>query len=127
MRSFAAALIAICILPLPLSAGSYEDDITAILAPGIDAFRAEPECTGKPLRVTRLAAEMAMNMFAADEDVDSEGALYIGGQYLDVAEIAADAGCDDVAREMFRTVLKVYVGAVYSGLQNRAMAGLAGL
>jgi len=90
----------------------------------LDAFLAGPrgDCKSKSLGE---AAASAMYVGIATDDLSlrQQGA----GWVLDVADGAADHGCPDLARKLYRHVIETYIGWGYAAHRQRAEIGLADL
>jgi len=90
----------------------------------LDAFLAEPRgnCSSASLEA---AAASAVYVGIASDDLSlrQQGA----GWVLDVADGAADHGCPDFARKLYRHVIEVYIGLGYTAHRQRAEIGLADL
>ena len=94
----------------------------------LNAFLAGPpaDCTSESLGQAATSA-----MFwgvAVGSSIDDLSARQQGADWvLDVADGAADHGCPDLARKLYRHVIETYIGWGYAAHRQRAEIGLADL
>jgi len=90
----------------------------------LNAFLAGPrgDCKSKSLGEAAASAMFA-GIATDDLSLRQQGA----GWVLDVADGAADHGCPDLARKLYRHVIETYIGWGYAAHRQRAEIGLADL
>jgi hypothetical protein len=75
-----------------------------------------------------LKARDTVLFIASITDAKTQGfdsALEAGVWALDVADGVNARGCGEVAREIYKKVISIYIGTAYAGLRDRAMVGLS--